>query len=116
MGPSAEQDTFSSNLFQYEFNKLLELLVWADAKTTSMPKHGAKSRLHCDPIEPVSAGDAREHVRDAVQYHYPSSRSARPMVTRRGCSRSSFLTTERIHKHRMYRLHVVKAPKDSRFV
>lgn len=32
------------------------------------------------PDSIVSAGDARKHVRDAVQYSNPSSRSARPMI------------------------------------
>jgi len=54
-----------------------------------------------------SAGDAKEHVRDAVQYRNPSSCSARPMTVGWDCSPRLFLTTERIHKHEMYKVHVV---------
>jgi hypothetical protein len=60
-GLSAEQDSLSRDLFQYELNQLLELFVCTDANTKFMPKYGAKSRLHWDYIEPVIKGLGVDH-------------------------------------------------------
>jgi hypothetical protein len=50
------------------------------------------------------------HIHNAVQYRNPSSHSARLMIVGSSCSRGVILTTERIHKHTIYKLHAVKDP------
>jgi hypothetical protein len=50
------------------------------------------------------------HVHNAVQYRNPSSHSSRLIIVGCSCSRGVILTTERIHKHIIYKLHAVKDP------